>query len=110
MPSDSMSYNPWIACDANGHVVLAWTRNVGGREDVWCVEKGSGGDWSQPANLSRSGGEGGSRNVSLCYDRSGVLHAAWSQHVGFAWVIFYTRREPNWTAPELLDTFLSGKS
>ena len=103
-PSDSMSYNPWIACDANGHVVLAWTRNVGGREDVWYVEKDSGGDWSQPANLSRSGGEWGSRMVSLCYDRSGTLHAAWSQSVRIAWVIFYTRREPNgiWAVPETI--------
>jgi len=103
-PSDSMSYNPWIACDANGHVVLAWTRNVGGREDVWYVEKDSGGDWSQPANLSRSGGEWGSRNVSLCYDQSGALHAAWSQSVGIAWVIFYTRRELNgsWAVPETI--------
>jgi len=99
-----MSYDPWIACDASGHVVLAWTRNVGGREDVWYVEKDSGGDWSQPANLSRSGGEWGSRCVSLCYDRNGVLHAAWSQSVGLAWVIFYTRREPNgnWAVPETI--------
>jgi hypothetical protein len=103
-PSDSMSYNPWIACDASGHLVLAWTRNVGGREDVWYVEKDSGGDWSQPVNLSQSGGEWGSRNVSLCHDRGGTLHAAWSQSVGLAWVIFYTRRVPNgsWAVPETI--------
>lgn len=103
-PSDSLSYNPWIACDANGHVVLAWTRNIGGREDVWYVEKDSGGDWSQPANLSQSGGQWGSRRVSLCYDRSGTLHAAWSQAVDIAWVILYTRREMNgtWAVPETI--------
>jgi hypothetical protein len=104
-PSDSLSYNPWIACDDNGHVVLALTRGIsGGREDVWYVEKDSGGDWSEPANLSQSGPEWGSRRVSLCYDRSGTLHAAWSQSVGLAWVIFYTRREPNgsWAVPETI--------
>jgi hypothetical protein len=103
-PSDSMSYNPWIACDANGHVVLAWTRNTGGREDVWYVEKDSGGDWSQPTNLSMSGGQWGSRSVSMCYDREGILHAAWSQAVGPYWVILCARREPNgrWALPEII--------
>ena len=101
-PDDSLSFEPCIACNANGHVVLAWTRNLSGKEDIWFVEKDSGGDWSEPVNLSQSGTGYGSRSISLCFDQTGTLHAAWSQALEFGWVILYTWRQAGggWAVPE----------
>jgi hypothetical protein len=103
-PDDSVSYEPCIASDANGHVALAWSGEHGDRVDIWYVEKDPGGSWTEPENLTESGAGDGSRGISLCFDQTGTLHAAWSQAVGGGWVILYTWRQASgtWAVPETI--------
>jgi hypothetical protein len=103
-PDDSMSFEPCIASDAHGHVVLAWTRELGDRQDIWYVEMDSAGSWSEPVNLTESGTGEGSRAPSLCFDQSGTLHAAWASLLGNNWVILYAKRQGNgaWAVPETI--------
>jgi hypothetical protein len=109
--SDScdFEYPPAIACGPDGHVVLAWTDTRSGPENIWMVEKDRGGHWGQQYNLSQT--EADSRFISLCYDSSGALHAAWQQLVAPGnWVLFYTQRQVGgqWAPAETIRFGLAG--
>lgn len=94
--SDSAAEKPCIACDASGNLAIAWTDSRDGSEDIWLSERAPGGDWSAPHNVSRGGNPNGARNVSLCFDKEGGLHAAWSQYYSMngvgGWAIAYAHR------------------
>ncbi len=94
--SDSAALKPSIACDASGNLAIAWTDSRDGSEDIWLTEKAPGGDWSAPYNVSQGGSPNGARNVSLCFDKEGGLHAAWSQYFSVSgqggWAIAYAHR------------------
>jgi hypothetical protein len=97
---------PVIVCNNSGHVVLGWTSNPTGYNSIWIVEKDRGGQWEPRYNLSHNAID--ARSLTLCYDSSGTLHAAWQQLVPIGgtatWVLFYTNRPlgGSWAEPETL--------
>jgi hypothetical protein len=104
--NEHASEYPCVVCDGVGHVVLAWTDDDGGDEVIMYVEKDEGGEWSPPQRMVDM--PTGQRNVSLCYDRVGTLHAAWAQFFGpgprFGWNIAYSHRPRGgtWAVAETL--------
>jgi hypothetical protein len=98
LSNDTLVSNaPVVACAPNGRVTVGWVKVSSECENVWLVERNTAGIWGEPYNLTGNEVQDrASRGTSLCYDRFGRLHVAWSQATP-DWVIVYARREADGT-------------
>jgi len=95
------SYGASIVVDSQDNLHVVWYDDTPGKEDIFYVTKPSGGQWSQPINISNNPED--SEYPSLAVDSRDTLHLAWCDFTPGNWEILYSSKPSGGVWSEPLD-------
>jgi hypothetical protein len=105
IPSAGFAQEPWVASNATGDVVAAWSTQTGSEyETVRASVRLAGGAWGPPKTLSDTAQSGGRAQVAL--SPSGEAVAIWSATVGGFSLVQTSTRPPggDWSARQTISS------
>ncbi|HEX78408.1 MAG TPA: hypothetical protein G4O03_08420 [Dehalococcoidia bacterium] len=99
--TESYSREPCLAIDSQDTLHLVWHGPPAPREkeDIFYATKPSGGDWSEPVNLTQT--DRHSQRACIIADREDNLHLVYSEWTGISMDIHYTFKPKggDWSEP-----------
>jgi hypothetical protein len=102
------AYNPQVSVDSTGLAIAVWTRYDGSKNLIQSSTSQSGGTWSTPVDLSTSGQDANSPQVSV--DSTGLAIAVWTRYDGSKNLIQSSTSQSGGTWSTPVDLSTSGQS
>ncbi len=96
------SDTPAIAADSDGNLVAAWERDNGTYTRIQVARRPAGGDWGEPAYLSKNGRD--AFNAHVAVGKNGKAAVAWSRNDNTSWARVQVSRRSggSWTPSKTL--------
>jgi hypothetical protein len=102
------AYNPQVSVDSTGLAIAVWARYDGSKNLIQSSTSQSGGTWSTPVDLSASGQDANSPQVSV--DSKGLAIAVWNRSDGSNYIIQSSTSQSGGTWSTPVDLSASGQS